>query len=118
MMDVKVILIWEILRILILINGRIIVISISKIRNRMAIRKKCIENGIRADDLGSKPHSKGDIFSRSLIFFFERRLDRSIIIIDINITISIVSGIIHTGFRSFDWKSIIIFILYKYLPHQ
>jgi hypothetical protein len=31
-----------------------------------------MENGIRADLFGSKPHSKGDIFSRSVIFFLLR----------------------------------------------
>lgn len=48
------------------------VISTSKMRKITAIRKKRRENGIRADPLGSNPHSNGEFFSRSLIVFFER----------------------------------------------
>lgn len=33
----------------------------------MARRKNRIENGIRAEFLGSNPHSKGDSFSRSIV---------------------------------------------------
>lgn len=40
-------------------------ISISKTRKITARRKKRIEKGIRAFLLGSKPHSKGEHFSRS-----------------------------------------------------
>lgn len=47
------------------------VISISKIRNTTAIRKKRRENGRRADLFGSNPHSKADGFSRSGLAFFE-----------------------------------------------
>lgn len=47
--------------------GRINAISTSKIKNMMAIKKNFRENGFREDELGSNPHSKGDIFSRSLI---------------------------------------------------
>lgn len=39
-------------------------ISISKTIKITARRKKRIENGVRADRVGSKPHSNGDIFSR------------------------------------------------------
>ena len=45
-------------------------ISTSKIRKMTAIRKKRRKNGIRADDLGSNPHSNGDLFSRSRIVFW------------------------------------------------
>lgn len=55
----------------VMIIGKIIVISTSKIKNKIAIRKNWIENGARADFLGSNPHSKGDIFSRSIVVFFE-----------------------------------------------
>lgn len=51
--------------------GRIIVISTSKIRKITAIKKKRRENGVRAVDLGSNPHSNGEAFSRSKIDFFE-----------------------------------------------
>lgn len=100
-------------------NGRIMVISISKIRNRIAIKKKWIEKVVRAENLGSNPHSNGDIFSR-LVNFFLLKIDEAIIIIndrDIEI-IKHSAIIIYTKIRSFDWKSIIINILYKYLPHQ
>lgn len=39
-------------------------ISISNTMKITASRKKRIENGVRADRVGSNPHSKGDIFSR------------------------------------------------------
>ena len=53
-------------------RGRRRVISTSKIRKITAIKKNRSENGIRADPLGSKPHSNGEFFSRSLIVFFDR----------------------------------------------
>ena len=68
-----------------------------------------MENGIRAEFCGSNPHSNGDLFSRSLIIFFE------IIVHVIIINIAIVAAIIllintliitfscHSRF--FDWKS-------------
>ena len=40
-------------------------ISISKIKNSTANKKKRMEKGIRAFEEGSKPHSKVDVFSRS-----------------------------------------------------
>lgn len=40
--------------------------SISKTRKRTARRKNRIENGRRALFLGSKPHSNGEAFSRSI----------------------------------------------------
>lgn len=49
--------------------GRIRVISTSKIRKITAIKKNRKEKGIRADLLGSNPHSKADGFSRSCVFF-------------------------------------------------
>jgi hypothetical protein len=103
------------------IKGNNRVISTSKIKKIIAIKKKCNEKGRRADDFGSKPHSKGDLFSRSIKDFFETKFT---IIININIKnlrkieIEIKIIIIYTINRSFDWKSNIIFILYKYLPHQ
>jgi hypothetical protein len=44
-------------------------ISTSKIMKITAIRKNRDENGSRAEFLGSNPHSKGDLFSRSSLFF-------------------------------------------------
>lgn len=41
-------------------------ISTSNTKNNTASRKNRVENGVRADFCGSKPHSNGDVFSRSL----------------------------------------------------
>lgn len=59
-------------------RGRSRVISTSKIKKMTAMRKNRREKGIRADPLGSKPHSKGEFFSRSLIVFLERRKEADI----------------------------------------
>jgi hypothetical protein len=48
-------------------RGIISTISISKIIKITANKKNRKENGIRALRLGSKPHSKGDDFSRSAL---------------------------------------------------
>lgn len=48
------------------IIGKIRAISTSKIKKITVIRKKCKEKGIRAEDLGSNPHSNGEHFSRSM----------------------------------------------------
>ena len=45
--------------------GSKITISISKTKKITARRKNRVEKGSRADRVGSKPHSKGDSFSRS-----------------------------------------------------
>lgn len=69
-------------------NGKIKAISISKIKKIIVIKKKCSENGIRADDLGSNPHSNGEFFSRSIKDFLERIIDIIIIIFEIIIIIN------------------------------
>ena len=46
-------------------NGRISAISMSNTRKITARRKNRRENGMRADLLGSNPHSNGEDFSRS-----------------------------------------------------
>lgn len=53
------------------INGIKSVISISKIKKINLIIKKWVLNGNRFLEIGSKPHSKGDVFSRSWKDFFE-----------------------------------------------
>ena len=45
--------------------GKSSTISTSKIKKIIARRKKRREKGKRAEELGSKPHSKGEFFSRS-----------------------------------------------------
>lgn len=52
--------------------GRIKAISTSKIKKIIVIRKNRKENGKREDDLGSNPHSKGDLFSRSTKVFLDK----------------------------------------------
>lgn len=54
------------------IIGKIKAISTSKIKKIIVIKKKCKEKGIREDDFGSNPHSNGDLFSRSIIDFFDK----------------------------------------------
>lgn len=66
----------------ILASGSRRVISTSKIRNTIAIRKKRSEKGSRADPLGSNPHSNGEFFSRSLMVFLEIKEERTMIAID------------------------------------
>lgn len=58
----------EILKIIII--GKIKAISTSKIKKIIVIRKNRIEKGRREEFIGSNPHSKGDVFSRSFIVFF------------------------------------------------
>ena len=59
------------------------VISTSKIRKITAIKKNRNENGNRAVPLGSKPHSKGEFFSRSEIVFFDSKEAIAITIVEI-----------------------------------
>lgn len=47
-------------------RGRSKITSISNIKKMTASKKNRRENGIRADLLGSNPHSNGEVFSRSL----------------------------------------------------
>lgn len=105
----------------VIIKGKSKVISTSKIKKITAIKKKWRENGRRAEEIGSNPHSKGDLFSRSIKVFFEIKFTIKIIrmqIAEITIENSVRIIIFILKKRSFDWKSNIIFILYKYLPHQ
>lgn len=52
-------LVWKITGI-----GIIRVISTSKIKKIIAIKKNCMENGAREKNWGLNPHSNGDNFSR------------------------------------------------------
>ncbi len=63
-----------------MIIGRIKVISTSKIKKIIVIKKNRIENGKREELIGLKPHSKGEDFSCSKKFFLLK-------IEEINITI-------------------------------
>lgn len=81
------------------------------------IKKKCKENGIRAKDLGSNPHSNGEHFSRSRNDFFEINNEINIKILAIVIMIKDINNIniiIYIKIiKLFDWKSNILNILYK-----
>ena len=82
-----------------IIIGNSKVISTSKIKKITAIKKKWREKGSRAEDLGSNPHSKGDLFSRSIKVFFEIKFTMIIIImliIIIRIAINVIIFNIYT----------------------
>lgn len=97
--------------------GKISAISTSKIKKITVIKKKCKEKGIRAEDFGSNPHSKGEHFSRSEKVFLDKIMDKNIIILEINIIIKkifVIKIIIYIKIiKLFDWKSNILNILYK-----
>ena len=77
-------------------------ISISKTIKIMANKKNRMENGVRAEWFGSKPHSNGDNFSRS----FWDRIDKISAII--NIRIGRIIEIINTENRIFIYLHFII----------
>ena len=54
-------------------KGRSRTSSMSKTRKMTASRKNRIEKGSRAFVFGSKPHSNGEAFSRSLFIFRGRK---------------------------------------------
>lgn len=62
----------------IIIIGKIKAISTSKIKKIIAIKKNRNEKGNREEDFGSNPHSKGDLFSRSVNLFFDKIDPRNI----------------------------------------
>lgn len=89
-------------------NGISKVISISKIKKISLIKKNWILNGKWLDEIGSNPHSNGDIFSWSVIDFFEIKIFKNIrkkeIIIKISIVIIIIIIIYIKLFKYFNWK--------------
>lgn len=83
----------------IIIVGKIKAISTSKIKKIIVIKKNRKEKGKREDDFGSNPHSKGDLFSRSIKVFFDKIEANIITIVQINIIIvdiKIIEKIIYT----------------------
>lgn len=86
---ISIILIFDILKIMIIGNSK--AISTSKIRKITAIKKNCNLKGSRAESIGSKPHSKGELFSRSINVFFDKILATDIMII---VKVKIISLII------------------------
>lgn len=66
-----------------IIIGKINVISTSKIKKIIAIKKNRIEKGNREELNGLNPHSNGDIFSRFDFIFFDKIVENSIITLEI-----------------------------------
>lgn len=69
----------------IIIIGIKMAISTSKIKKMIVIKKKWIENAIRGLEWGSKPHSKGEVFSISLLDFLFKVSEIKIIRLEIKI---------------------------------
>jgi hypothetical protein len=78
--------------VIMIVTGRSGAISTPNIRKITAIKKNRNENVSRSDLLGSKPHSNGELFSRSSIFFFHRIVINIIIVVGRNrvVIISVV----------------------------
>lgn len=95
--------------------GIIIEISISKIKNIIAIIKKWVEKGVRADENDENPHSKGEFFSRLKVVFFDNidvKNNMMVKIITKIIAVNVIF-IISLKFYPFSWKLIILYILKK-----
>lgn len=90
-------------------------ISTSKIKNTIAIKKNRNEKGSRADPLGSNPHSNGEFFSRSLMVFLEIREEIIIIRVDrisvrqMNAVVIRITSLVN--YNPFGWKPNILYIL-------
>lgn len=67
------------------IIGIITTNSTSKTKKITAIKKKCLENGVRGDLIGLNPHSNGEDFSRSKKDFIEIMYNKILNIINNNI---------------------------------
>ena len=100
------------------INGRMIEISISKIKKIIVIKQKFSENGIRDLLNGSNPHSNGaDLLKLNFIFILINIIIVNRIIIKIVIRviiIIIVKIILFKLIKLFNWKLNILFILIKF----
>lgn len=96
------------------IEGRSRTTSTSKMRNTIVIKKNRREKGTRKLEFLSKPHSKGDLFSRFITPFLARTIVRSstaVVIVKINIAMAVSWIIIFSQKGHFDWKSNILVIL-------
>ena len=74
-------------------------ISTSKIRKITANKKNRRENGNRADPIGSNPHSKGDLFSRSKITRLPNTQAKAITTEEITIEITLHNKTLVIGTR-------------------
>jgi hypothetical protein len=92
-----------------MIKGRRRAISTSKIRKITAIRKNRREKGRREELFGSNPHSKGDLFSRSIIDFLDNKdakiMTMEVIMIKTRPIVEIIKIICFGITKPFDWKS-------------
>jgi hypothetical protein len=82
-------------------------ISTSKTKKIIAIIKNRREKGTREFEKGSNPHSKGEVFSRSVFDFFLKIEAVMIMIIakaDANIVMAVKDRIIFSVFRPSHWK--------------
>lgn len=80
--------------------GKIKAISTSKIKKIIVIKKNRNEKGIREDDFGSNPHSKGELFSRSINVFLDKIEEINITRIEISKSrhlINVIEKIIYTN---------------------
>jgi hypothetical protein len=100
-------------------------ISTSKIMKITAIRKNRDENGSRAEFFGSKPHSNGDLFSRSLLTFFDTSdasIIKIVVIVIVIVAMVMIIIITYLVFTNFLIGSQVYFLvlgkLMGYLPHQ
>lgn len=104
---------------MIVVRGSKRVISTSKIKKIIAIKKNRKEKGSRADPFGSNPHSNGDLFSRSAIVFFARRVEMSMTAVEMirmmRIRVIAISIDYPGNTRLTDWKSIVLIILDSHL---
>lgn len=87
--------------------GKSKTISTSKIKKIIANRKNRKEKGRRADLIGSKPHSKGDSFSRSPIARLERINPKLITTIDNNKATTLLNSPLNINTSTKDNKSYI-----------
>lgn len=97
------------------IIGKIKVISTSKIKKIIVIKKNRMEKGIREELKGSKPHSKGEIFSRSKSVFLETKTEIFIttwLIIKIKVISIINNRIIYTKYLDLLIGSQLYFLYY------
>lgn len=89
-------------------NGIKRVISISKIKKISLIRKNWILKGKWLIEIGSNPHSNGDIFSWSIKDFFEIKIFNNIrkeaIVKRVSIVIIMIIIIYIKWFKYFNWK--------------
>jgi len=96
-------------------TGNRTAISTSKIIKITAVKKNRDEKGSPAEFFGSNPHSKGDLFSRSLFIFHEISVVNIIMAADNRmVTVAAVMVIIITClvFHKFlDWKSSILYCI-------